>query len=134
MDSKAILRKDPEELTFSDLRCHYPTGQSFVKYGSGRDRVYGYRHGIMTDLGNIEESEWIALVKQLIQKAGEEEIQEQLQRLAKDRCIWLHTKKGIERHALENHAARLFDNPQWVDYELFNREYRSQCKSKEGKL
>lgn len=131
MDHVVSLKKDPAALTFADLRCHFPTGRAFVKSGSGRDRVYGYRHGIMTDLGDIEESEWIALIQNLIQKSGEVEIQAQLRCWAKDRCAWLHTKQEIELYALKLHASRIFEDPQWVEYQLFNEVYHPKCKSRE---
>ena len=38
-------------LTFADLRVHYYTGRSYLISGEGRDKVFGYRHGVMTDIG-----------------------------------------------------------------------------------
>lgn len=35
-------------LTFADLRVHYYTGRSYLISGEGRDKVFGYRHGVMT--------------------------------------------------------------------------------------
>ena len=37
-------------LTFADLRVHYYTGRSYLISGEGRDKVFGYRHGVMTDI------------------------------------------------------------------------------------
>ena len=47
------------EYTFSDLRCYYQTGRSYVVSGEGRNRVYGYRTGVQCELGDIERDEWI---------------------------------------------------------------------------
>lgn len=126
------LKKAPSELTFSDLRHHFGTGRAFIKSGSGRDAVYGYRCGVMTDIGDIEESEWMQLMMDLIKRSGEEDLQMQLRQWAKDRCAWLHTKKEIELYALELHSSRIFDNPKWVDFELFNTVYHSKATAKDG--
>ena len=129
------LKKSRNDLTFADLRFHFGTGRAFIKSGSGRDAVYGYRNGVMTDVGDIEESEWAQLMMDLIKRSGEEGLQAQLRLWAKEHCAWLHTKKEVEMHALELHSSRIFDNPKWVDYELFNREYRPcATQRKDGEL
>lgn len=43
-------------LTFADLRVHYYTGRSYLISGEGRDKVFGYRHGVMTDIGDLPET------------------------------------------------------------------------------
>ena len=40
-------------LTFAALRVHYYTGRSYLISGEGRDKVFGYRHGVMTDIGDL---------------------------------------------------------------------------------
>ena len=62
------------EYTFSDLRCHYQTGRSYVVSGEGRNRVYGYRTGVQCNLGDIEQKEWCEIVKELIHRKGEQEL------------------------------------------------------------
>ena len=42
-----------EKLTHADLRAHYGTGQAVLLSGSGRDKKYGYRNGIQTNIGDI---------------------------------------------------------------------------------
>ena len=59
-------------LTFADLRVHYYTGRSYLISGEGRDKVFGYRHGVMTDIGDLPEAEWTRLAKQLIRQSGEQ--------------------------------------------------------------
>ena len=39
-----------DQLTHKDLHAHFSTGQSILLSGSGRDKKYGYRNGIQTDL------------------------------------------------------------------------------------
>ena len=67
------------ERTFEDLRVHYGTGRAYTISGKGRDRVMGYRVGMQCNLGDIEVSQWIAMVKELIVQTGEQELYEQLQ-------------------------------------------------------
>ena len=60
------------ELTFDDLRCRHFTGRSYVKSGEGRNRVCGYRVGVQCSLGDIEQSEWFRMVRELIDRKGEQ--------------------------------------------------------------
>ena len=55
-------------LTFAALRVHYYTGRSCLISGEGRNKVFGYRHGVMTDIGDLPEAEWTRLAKQLIRQ------------------------------------------------------------------
>ena len=64
-------RQIMSELSFAALRCHFQTGRSYVIYGEGRNRVSGYRTGVHCDLGDIERSEWIDMVKDMIRRSGE---------------------------------------------------------------
>ena len=131
MDAIFTLRKPESELTFEDLAVKHFSGRSFLKSGEGRDKVYGYRHGVVTNLGDIEESEWCKLILGLITRSGELGLLEQLKPWAAAECPWLHTKREVGNYALELHACRIFDNPDWVSYELFNREYRPKAESKQ---
>ena len=62
---------------------HYYTGRSYLISGEGRDKVFGYRHGVMTDIGDLPEAEWTRLAKQLIRQSGEQELYQQLFALGK---------------------------------------------------
>ena len=43
-----------DSVTFEDLSVHFFTGRSILLSGSGRDKKYSYRSGVMTDVGDIE--------------------------------------------------------------------------------
>lgn len=118
-----IEEVDAEQLTFADLRCHYGTGRA-ITHGSGRDKTSIYRNGIATNIGDIEEYLWCRLVKDLINKHGEQKLYQQLRAWVKENCLWLKTGAEIEKHALELHASRIFDNQQWVGFIPFNQKYR----------
>ena len=114
------------ELTFEDLRVHFGTGRAYTISGKGRDRVMGYRVGMQCDLGDIEISEWIAMVKELIVQTGEQELYEQLHTHMKEHNYTKATKSELEQQVLELHAARTFDNPLWVDFIPFNKRFRPE--------
>lgn len=57
------FRNIHRELTFEDLRIHYYTGRSYFISGEGRNKVFGYRHGVMTNIGDLSENEWARLAK-----------------------------------------------------------------------
>lgn len=114
------------ELTFEDLRIHYGTGRAYTISGKGRDRVMGYRVGMQCNLGDIEVSEWIAMVKELIVQSGEQELYEQLYTHMKEHNYRKATRSELEQEVLELHAARIFDDPLWVDFIPFNKRFRPQ--------
>ena len=113
-----------DSVTFEDLSVHFFTGRSILLSGSGRDKKYSYRRGVMTNDGDIELGRWRELVHDLIEKAHEQALHEQLLKWVKDCCPFQHTREEIETYALEIHASRLFDNPKWAAYDEFNRRYR----------
>ena len=114
------------ELTFDDLRCHYQNGRALLISGEGRNRVYGYRTGVQCELGDIERDEWIRMVKDAIQSAGEQALYEQLLQHLKDHNYTRTSRSELEFKALELHAARIFDDALWVDYLRFNQRYRPE--------
>lgn len=110
--------------TFADLRVHYGTGRSYTVSGEGRNRVLGYRVGKMCNAGDIEVSDWCQMVREVIRRFGEQELQAQLLSFLKDRNYTKAPKTALEEEALELHAARIFDNPEWVYFVDFNEQYR----------
>ena len=106
--------------------------QSGVRTGSGRDKKYGYRNGIQTDLGDIRNDVWRDLVRELIVRSHEEDLFDKLLEWEKEHTYWLKTKAELEHYTLELYAARIFDNPKWVDYEAFAKHYGYQPQSYEG--
>ena len=118
--------KSGEDITFADLRVHYGTGRSIHVSGTGRNKKFRYRHGMMTDLGDLEIYEWKSLLNALIEHHGEQEIQQQLRQWSRAECRWLHSEDEVEEYALSLHAARIFEDPAWAGYVPFNRQYRPE--------
>ena len=115
---------DVDALTCEDLRVHFRTGRNIHISGSGRNRISKYRTGVLTNIGDIDIAVWTDLMRRLIARLGETELQEQLQQWVKENCAWVHTVEQVEQYSLELHAARVFDDPTWISYTDFNRRYR----------
>jgi len=126
----AEITKPVDELTFADLRYQFGTGRSFLISGTGRDKKFGYRNGVMTAVGDIEISKWKELMQAVILRFGEEELHTQLCEWEMENTPWPHTKAETLEYALELHSARIFDDPQWVDFIPFNRKYRPEVLEK----
>ena len=114
------------ELTFEDLRCQYQNGRALLLSGEGRNRVYSYRTGVQCELGDIARSDWIRMVKDAIDRAGEQLLYEQLLQHLKDHNYTRASRAELEFKALELHADRIFDNELWVDFLKFNSKYRPE--------
>lgn len=109
-----------DKLTHSDLRAHHGTGQAILLSGSGRDKKYGYRNGIQTDIGDIRSDIWCELVRELVIRSGEETLYANLAAWEKERNYCSRTKAELEEHTLQLYAMRIFDMPDWVDYAAFS--------------
>ena len=114
------------ELSFAALRCRFQTVRSYDVSGTGRNRIYGYRNGVMCQLGDIERSDWIQMVKDLICRSGEQKLYEHLLQHLMEHNYAKESKSELEFKALELHADRIFDNELWVDYLKFNSKFRPE--------
>lgn len=85
-----------------------------------------YRIGVMTKIGDIEEKVWIQYAEELIRRFGDEALFKQLKSWYKETTPWLRDEKDLHRYSLECFVARIFDNPNWVDYAAFNRRHRPE--------
>ena len=92
-------------ITAGELRVMHYTGRS-VSHGYGRDKVTSYRSGVQTELGDIELSQWQALMRDIIRRSGELELLEQLTEWELETTPWIHTQKEAEQRALEAFASR----------------------------
>ena len=122
--------KLPENVTYDDIRLMYHTGK-FVRDYSSQDKKAGkYRIGVMTKLGDIEEKDWIRYAEELVRRNNEEALFKQLKNWYRQTTPWLRDEKDLHRYSLECFVARIFDNPNWVDYEAFNRRHRPDLLTK----
>ena len=112
-----------DTITFDDIRYKYGTGRS-INVGRGEKR--GYRVGVMTNIGDIEETVWMSTVRCLIVQTGEQALFANLLEWVNDEVPWTTGKKDTEMYALQLFADRIFDDPEWVDYIGFNAKYRPE--------
>lgn len=122
--------KLPENVTYDDIRLMYHTGKFIRDYGSQDKKAGKYRIGVMTKLGDIEEKDWIRYAEELVRRNNEEALFKQLKSWYRQTTPWLRDEKDLHRYTLECFVARIFDNPKWVDYEAFNKCYRSDLLTK----
>ena len=122
--------KLPENVTYDDIRLMYHTGKFIRDYGSQDKKAGKYRIGVMTKLGDIEEKDWIRYAEELVRRNREEDLFKQLKSWYRQTTPWLRDEKDLHRYSLECFVARIFDNPNWVDYEAFNRRHRPELLTK----
>ena len=116
----------PQGLSYEDIRLMYHTGKFMRDYGSQDKKAGRYRIGVMTKIGDIEEKVWIQYAEELIRRSGDEALFKQLKSWYKETTPWLRDEKDLHRYSLECFVARIFDNPNWVDYAAFNRRHRPE--------
>ena len=120
----------PQGLSYEDIRLMYHTGKFIRDYGSQDKKAGKYRIGVMTKLGDIEEKDWIRYAEELVRRNSEEDMFKQLKSWYRQTTPWLRDEKDLHRYTLECFVARIFDNPNWVDYEAFNERYRPDLLTK----
>lgn len=116
---------DMEHLSFEDIRWQYGTFHP-ASTGSGRDKKYSAWIGVQTDLGEVERGVWCQAAESLIQKAGEQKLLEALIDWESRHNYAKDSARTVRRKALQLHISRIFDNPRWVSFIPFNREYRPE--------
>lgn len=92
--------------------------------GKGIYKKHSYRHGVMTKLGDIEITVWIQLMEQLIERSGEQWLQDALLQWGKEHNYTKSPAAKLRETALELHSDRIFDDPEWVCYIPFNKRFR----------
>ena len=122
--------KLPENVTYDDIRQMYHTGKFIRDYGSQDKKAGKYRIGVMTKLGDIEEKDWIRYAEELVRRNSEEDMFKQLKSWYRQTTPWLRDEKDLHRYSLECFVARIFDNPDWVDYAAFNQKHRPHLITK----
>lgn len=110
-------------LKCSDIYWRYATGVA-ISHGSGRDKKYSYRSGVMTELGDIEESLWYQLAEGISKRDGDEWLVDALTEWECEHNYTGESAKGLRKKALQAYIDQLCDNPRWVGYIPFNRVYR----------
>ena len=111
---------------FEDLRHLGKTGRSYLISGDGRNRKYGFRSCVSCKLGDIEQSEWQQMMRDLIHRSGEDKLFDQMLTWLKEHNYCSDTEKQLESKASELHSMRILENAAWVDFIKFNQRFRPQ--------
>lgn len=114
---------DSSALTFENLRWSGESGVD-TSTGKGAYKKVSYRTGVMTKLGDIEIKVWMQLMEQLIERSGEQWLLDALFQWEKEHSYAKTSAAKLRESALELHSAWIFDNPAWVCYLPFNKQYR----------
>lgn len=124
IDKIEELKDILDTVTFEQISYKYGTGRS-ITIESMQEKKSRYRNGVMTEIGDIEESVWRQAVEYVIRRDNETELHKNLRAWLKDISPgWFKTDKDLTQYALELHSIRIFDNPKWVYYIAFNKKYR----------
>lgn len=124
---------DFAQLNCENLRVKYWTGQNQTEIRR-QEKVSHYRHGAMTNLGNIELSVWFRLVQLLIIQNNEQELYDKLYDFYINHEMkhfnWCEKdiKAEKKRAVMDIYTRRLFDNPEWACYNDF-KQYQKNSNS-----
>lgn len=112
----SIEELDLSSIKLEDLHYYYTTGQAFLTSKIGEPKKYGFRSGVMTELGDIEKSVWIKTAETIIRRDGEWHIQEKL------REVYSTTPWGKDLlWPLGAHCLRLYEKEDWAFYEEYQK-------------
>lgn len=133
-DDINTLLRDYEigKLTYNDIRIHLWTGQDrsvYQKGADGRNHLAKsmYRHGIMTDIGDIRADVWYELAKMLINREYDGWLTDALEEwytYLSHKYNHNVSKKEVWNDSMSGTISRIYDRESWVYYIPFNRKYR----------
>ena len=114
------------EITFEDIRWQYGVFRCNSS-GVGRDKKYSPWRAVKTKLGEIEECDWCRLAEAVIERENEISLLKALIQWCNEQAYVSTSVADVRTEALQLHAARIFDNPQWVGFIPFNAAYRPEA-------
>ena len=115
---------DMEHLSFEDIRWRYGVFHP-TSTGAGRDKQYSAWIGVQTSLGEIEKGVWYQAAE-AHPKGWGAEASGGADRLGERHNYAKDSARTVRHKALQLHISRIFDNPRWVNFIPFNREYRPE--------
>ena len=112
-------------VTFEDIRWQYGVFRC-NSTGTGRDKKYFPWRAVKTKLGEIEECDWCKLVEAVIERENEIPLLNALIQWCNEHNYVSASVSEMRKEALQLHASRIFDNPQWIGFIPFNAKYRPE--------
>lgn len=117
--------KTLSEVTFEDIRWQYGVFRC-NSTGAGRYKKYSPWRAVKTKLGEIEERDWCRLAEAVIERENEIPLLKALIQWCNEQAYVSTSVADVRMEALQLHAARIFDNPQWVGFISFNAAHRPE--------
>ena len=117
--------KTLSEATFEDILWQYGVFRC-NSTGAGRDKKYTPWRAVKTKLGEIEECDWCKLVEAVIERENEVPLLNALIQWCNEHNYVSASVSEMRKEALQLHASRIFDNPQWIGFIPFNAKYRPE--------
>ena len=117
--------KTLSEGTFEDIRWQYGVFRC-NSTGAGRNKKYTPWRAVKTKLGEIEECDWCKLVEDVIERENEVPLMNALIQWCNEHNYVSASVSEMRKEALQLHASRIFDNPQWIGFIPFNAKYRPE--------
>lgn len=124
-----------EEVEDMDLKIKYRTGRAVrnkIVSGTGTKDKYEnkYEGSVVTESGTMSQSEWENAIEKRIVELKEEHIVESLIEYALEECAWIHTREGARNYALDLYASRIWENENWVGYDMFRKKLGIEVETK----
>ena len=107
-----------------NLRCKYTIGRSVrhVEIGAGKDKVtHTYHTTVVTDHKYYDYDVWKDKVLQQVKVKLETDILNRLKKYSLDYLAWINTEEEDHKYALDLYSCRIWENKNWVGYEVFNQ-------------
>ncbi len=125
-----IAGLDLSILTYDDIRWQCGTGVSITR-GTGRNKTYSYRQGVLTKLGDMEVSVWEKIAYHLVEANDDLYHLQCLSEMLRKHDYGGHYaratgKTELRRDALRHCVAQMHNNPQWASFMEYNQTYRPE--------
>lgn len=122
-----ITQVNLEKLTRDNINYKYGTGVAINTSDNRYEKKYRYRHGIQTELGDIEKSLWIELVKRLIIRENGQVLYRHIHQWISDTYHYRDwTAEDVTLEALKQYVSGIYDDKSSWDYIRFNSKYRPE--------
>lgn len=117
---------DTTEIGLKDLAVNSRSVRSTAT-GRGDNKVITYRHGIATNLGNIERGLWKEVAAEVVKReCGETTLQKMTRFLSEGRAR-SRVSEDIYEEAIELCIEKSFDSPEWAYFVLYNEIFRPEA-------
>lgn len=121
----SLSQVNMDELELKDIKCILRTGRA-IKSGSKT----GYRHGVATLVGDIEQKIWIVMIEMIAERRGEKKLLENLLGWERTQNYTKQSEEMVRIQAMILYSGQFMDRPEWVDYIPFNKKFRPEVLEK----